>query len=252
MDEFKKYMQQQAGENFPDEPRDLVWEKIRGHLAEKTPNQVKHLSFRKIAAIAACFIGLAGFAAWWVIRGESGTLKDKGSVAVSGKQPVVTPQQEHPEVMQDMDAPVAKTEAAVPKKTPAKNRPATRPFAPPVAETSGTMPEPAFLQNLESSFTQVINLQKDKLSQTPMYAESPEYFHDFKVQFNQMNKDEQAIRKDIARLGLSQELLDQLINLYQQKLNLLKQLQLEMTKTNNRFQQHAQPADSLHMYFIHL
>lgn len=245
-------MQQQAGENFPDEPRDLVWERIRLQLAVESPKQVKRFSLRKAAAIAACFIGLTGFAAWWLYQGDKNPAREKESVAVSGKQPIAAPQQKQADESGEMNAPLAKTETFVPKKAPAKRMPATHPSMPPHTESAAAMQESAFLQNLESSFTQVINLQRDKLNQTPMYAESPEYFRDFKVQFNQMNKDEQTIRKDIVRLGMSQELLDQLINVYQQKLNLLKQLQLEMTKTNNRFQQHASPVDSLNTYFIHL
>ena len=108
------------------------------------------------------------------------------------------------------------------------------------------------LNGIESSFTQVINLQRAKLSTLPMYAETPEYFNDFKVQIRQMEKDEKTIKTDIAKRGLSGELLDQLINLYQQKLNILKQLQIEMNKTNNRFKQNRGPVDSTRTYFLNI
>jgi hypothetical protein len=108
------------------------------------------------------------------------------------------------------------------------------------------------LQNLENSFTQVINLQRDRVSSMPMYAESPEYFNDFKVQIKQMEKDEKVIKSDIAKRGMNDQLLDQLINLYQQKLNTLKQLQTEMNKTNNRYKQSRGPVDSTKTYFLNL
>ncbi|MFX6911481.1 hypothetical protein ABTH68_19650, partial [Acinetobacter baumannii] len=81
--------------------------------------------------------------------------------------------------------------------------------------------------DLEANFTQVINLQKARISTTPMYAESAAYFDAFKVEMRQMEKDEAEIKKDISSKGMTNELLDQLINIYQQKLNILKQLQLE-------------------------
>jgi glutamate mutase epsilon subunit len=85
-----------------------------------------------------------------------------------------------------------------------------------------------------------------------MYAESPEYFDDFKIQIKQMERDEKVIKSDIAKRGMSDQLLDQLINLYQQKLNTLKQLQIEMNKTNNRYKQNRAPVDPVKTYFLNL
>lgn len=98
-----------------------------------------------------------------------------------------------------------------------------------------TDPDYSLVHNIESSFTQMINLQRNKLNSTPIYAESPAYFNDFKVQLKQMEKDEKQIKEDIAKNGINDELITQLINIYQQKLNMLKQLQIEMNKLNNRF-----------------
>ncbi|MEN9600318.1 MAG: hypothetical protein RL596_2642, partial [Bacteroidota bacterium] len=106
------------------------------------------------------------------------------------------------------------------------------------------------IQTLEANFTQVINLQKARISTMPMYAESAAYFSDFKVQLKQMDKDEVQIKMDISRKGMNDELLDQLINLYQQKLNILKQLQLEMNKTNNRYKQNRGAVDTVRTYFL--
>ena len=85
-----------------------------------------------------------------------------------------------------------------------------------------------------------------------MYAETPEYFNDFKIQIKQIEKDEKAIKSDIAKRGMTDELLDQLINIYEQKLNTLKQLQIEMNKTNNRFKQNRGPVDSTRTYFLNI
>jgi hypothetical protein len=67
-----------------------------------------------------------------------------------------------------------------------------------------------------------------------------------------MERDEQNIKRDIRKGGLTDELLDQLINVYQQKLNMLKQLQNEIHKTNNRFKQNRGPVDSTKPYFLNI
>ena len=109
-----------------------------------------------------------------------------------------------------------------------------------------------FLHDIESSFTQVINLQRSRISNTPMYTETPDYFKDFTIEIRQMEKDEKLIKSDIAKRGMTDELLDHLINLYQQKLNTLKQLQIEMNKTNNRYKQSRGPVDSVKTYFLNI
>ncbi len=108
------------------------------------------------------------------------------------------------------------------------------------------------LQNVENSFKQVINLQRNKVGTIPMYAESAEYFTDFKVQIKQLEKEEKSIKAEVVQHGLTDELLNQLINLYQIKLTTLKQLQTEMNKINNRIKQNRRPVDSIKTYFIHI
>jgi hypothetical protein len=105
---------------------------------------------------------------------------------------------------------------------------------------------------MEASFTQVINLQKARISTTPLYAESPVYFSEFHHQLQQMEKDEAQIKSYIQKNGMSDELLEQLINVYQQKLNMLKLLQTEMQKLNSRFKQNRPAVDTLKTYFLNL
>jgi hypothetical protein len=105
---------------------------------------------------------------------------------------------------------------------------------------------------MEASFTQVINLQKARISTTPLYAESPVYFSEFHNQLQQIEKDEAQIKSYIQKNGMSDELLEQLINVYQQKLNMLKLLQTEMQKLNSRFKQNRPAVDTLKTYFLNL
>lgn len=108
------------------------------------------------------------------------------------------------------------------------------------------------MNNIENSFRQVINLQRDRVSSTPMFAESADYFTDFTIQIKQLEKDEKSIKAEIVKRGMSDQLLNQLINIYQIKLNTLKQLQLEMNKINNRIKQNRAPVDSVKTYFINI
>ena len=110
----------------------------------------------------------------------------------------------------------------------------------------------ASLASVENGFTQVFNLQRGKISTTPMYAESAAYFNEFKMQIQQIEADERQLKKEISKKGLTANQLDQLIDLYQYKLTVLKQLQLEMNKTNNRFKQNRGPVDSTRAYFINI
>lgn len=246
MDELKKYLQQHADELDLDEPRPQVWHQIRSGVEVKKSANVVMLVTRWVAA--ACVLALAGIGGWSLLH-------DKPAPAESGRQLVVQQKTEAPVQMQPKDTVVAEnpqpdvTAFAAIRKAPLKEK------ASPKIRSNEEMVrnrEQRGLNDLENSFTQVINLQRARVESTPMYAETPEYFSDFKIQLKQMEKDEKQIKQDIGRRGISNDLLDQLINLYQQKLNILKQLQLEMNKTNNRFKQNRGPVDTTRTYFLNI
>ena len=243
MDELKKYLQSNTGKLDLDEPGEALWEQIRGELpvAKKTP--VIMLATRWAAA--ACILVLAGIGTWTVLKNDPATVQPGNTVAkTTTQQQPVTPQPENPITVNQPDKSLAKAEknlnrakSIVPETKPASNNNAAA---------------LQMLNEVETSFTQVINLQRARVSTIPMYAETPAYFNDFKVQIKQMERDEKQIKTDISKRGLNDELLDQLINLYQQKLNTLKQLQIEMNKTNNRFKQSRGPVDTTHTYFLNI
>lgn len=236
MDELKKYIQNQAGELDVDEPGPQVWEQVRQQSAGQKAKLVTISRIRRVAA--ACVLLLAGIGGWLLFRTQESI-----STELAGKTRQTTPVIEH------TPAPVEESPAtSLAQEQPAapKQEMAGRKKQPPAAETGIEHS----LRDLENSFTQVINLQRERVGSIPMYAESPEYFKDFTIQIQQMEKEEKQIRSDIARRGMTDTSLDQLINLYQQKLTVLKQLQLEMTKTNNRYKQHRGPVDATQAYFL--
>jgi hypothetical protein len=105
---------------------------------------------------------------------------------------------------------------------------------------------------VEKSFVTLISLQKEKVCNTPVFAENQSYFNDFYRQLHQMEEDEKDLRKEITRDGLSNQLLSQLINIYQQKLSVLEKLQKEINKTNTCYKQNKQPNAVQQNYFLHL
>lgn len=248
MDQFKQYLKDNREALDADEPRQHVWAGIEENL----PRPVSKISVLRIAtwAAAACVVVLAGVGisrfARNEIRDTSSGLREiasnvkpetsRNAQLIEGPKPVTS---RHPELAEGpkpiSQNPYPKTRNSKPlSPTPYTSKPQTlNPIA-----------------NLEANFTQVINLQRARISTMPMYAESAAYFNDFKVQLKQMDQDEQVIKKDISRKGMSDEALDQLINLYQQKLNILKQLQLEMNKTNNRYKQNRGAVDTVRTYFL--
>jgi hypothetical protein len=94
------------------------------------------------------------------------------------------------------------------------------------------------LQSLETNYAAIIDYQLKRVERTPIYAESADYFHVFKKQWYDLEKDEEKIKDDIQVLGLNDIVVDQFIRLYQNKIELLKQLQSQIDKMNLRARNH--------------
>ncbi|WP_315818718.1 hypothetical protein [Paraflavitalea speifideaquila] len=90
------------------------------------------------------------------------------------------------------------------------------------------------LKAIEDNYTTIINYQVKKLENTPIYTESPGYFHVFKKQWLDLEGEEKKVKQDVRLYGLNDNVVDKLIQLYQQKLWLLKELQSEINKMNTR------------------
>lgn len=245
MDDFKKYMQQHSDDLDVDIPRDKVWQGINKDLNSAKP--LAALVYIKLA-VAACVIALAGFGGYMLLNKPVNTSQ---LPVASNKQQIANPKQsiqEEPTRLQPTT-----NEQLVADNRSVKPTNSQRPKAnQPVTNNQQSVTNVTALEQVENSFTQVINLQKAKVNTTPLIAENPSYFNDFAIEMKRMERDEQSIKKDIKKNGLTDELLDQLINVYQQKLNVLKQLQNEIHKTNNRFKQNRGPVDSTKPYFLNI
>lgn len=243
MDELKKYIQQNREAIDQDEPGPELWEKISTELKTIPEPAPKKIPLFVRLAVAASLLVLAGTGIRYLFGTQEETIQ-KIAENHPKPQPAVPDQPSAKTETPSLQKP-APAHAATKSKHPSE--PAYLPY-----ETYISSEELNVLHDLENSFTQVINLQKERISTIPMYAETPDYFTDFRLQIKQIEKDEKSIKADIRKQGVTDELLGQLINLYQQKLSVLKQLQTEMNKTNNRFKQFRSPVDSGKTYFLHL
>ena len=254
MDEFKKHIQQRLDELDIDEPNDKNWENIQQQLFPKK-KLVISMAVRWVAA--ACVILLVGIGFFLMdnnsnpkqivtvpsiqkeVKGnnvqqisttkntkEDGSVNVRGVESISQKEPVTA------------STDIRKEFAVERKHTEPKRDYATE----------------KALQGVESSFTQVINLERERINTTPLNAEDPSYYKDFNKRMKEMETDEAIIKQDIRKQGISDDLLDRLINVYQQKLNVLKQLQTEIQKTNTRYKQSKQEgqADNPKTYFLNI
>lgn len=228
MDEMKKYLFDQRDKlDVEPAPSAAVWEQIMQHTVP-VRKPVFSLTVRWVAA--ACIIMLVGLAIF-LLRNN----KPKPDVTSVKTTPSITPN------------PV----------TPKKLDTATREPAPAIVKTNHSSELVAKLQHkalklkkvltkkpalspideMENGYAAIINSQLKQLESTPIYAESADYFHVFKKQWYDLEKDEQRIKQDLKTFGFTDSMIEQLLNLYKQKLLLLKQLQSEINKMNNRVKQ---------------
>ncbi len=235
MDGFKQYIQNNKAQLDSDEPSPLLWNNIEQKIkpAQKTIRVITMFRW----AVAACLIAMAGVGSWYLLNEQKTITRKQNNLAVNA--PIIKKAIE-PQVLVS-NSNTQKVHSKASNTTKAKTN---------FDNSAIFASEKNTLESFESSFIQVINLQKARISTMPMYAESAEYFKDFNTQIKIMEKEETSIKSTIAKKGINNDLLDQLINLYQQKLTVLKQLQLEMNKTNNRYKQNRGPIDTTRTYFL--
>lgn len=230
-------MQQHSGEMDFDEPGEAVWKNI----ADKTKNpkqKGKIVTFVGFAA-AACFIVLIG-SVWLFTTRNKDQVKNQFALSLEVRKPaqaIIENQQPAKEV-----AVASVTNETAEKKGGAtfsrKQASVVKRAQPDVYESQPK--GVSLLQNIETNFSQLVNIQLHKVRSLPLYAEGPEYYSEFKKQFQQLEQDEKELKKDIQKTGLRNENLENLIKVCQQKLNLLKLLQNEINKTNSRYKQNNQ------------
>ena len=254
MDEFKKHIQQRLDELDIDEPGEQHWENIHQQLF---PKKGLVISIAVKWAVAACVVLLAGIGFFLIDKeSKSKPMVVSPSVTKEAKSTNTQPASSTTNDKEDGSVNVRGVEPISQKETVTASTDARKEFA---VEKKHAEPKRDYaaekaLQGVESSFTQVINLERERINTTPLNAEDPSYFKDFNQRIKEMETDEAIIKHDIRKQGITDDLLDRLINIYQQKLNVLKQLQTEIQKTNTRYKQSKQQGqpDNQKTYFLNI
>jgi hypothetical protein len=235
MDEFKKYLQQHRNGMDEDVPSGVLLQRIHASSAAIKKSRLRVMIFR--IAAAACLLVFITVGARWIWNKKDIT-------------PLITNEKLH--TTKNSDAPLlAETNTTNPVQTDTIINSSESMVPGNNAKKKELLPV-QLLQSFSYNYTQLVNLQLKNIRHTPVYGETGNYFNDFKHNLQQMDADEVQIKINITRLGLNDILLEQLINVYQQKISLLKDLQHEIGKLNNRVKENQLPTDSVHIHYINI
>lgn len=108
----------------------------------------------------------------------------------------------------------------------------------------------AMVNVLEQNYSEQSRQQLQTIRSTPVFISDPDYFAEFRLQLQKMDRDESQLKIDMKESGINNILLEQLINICQQRLSLLKDLLTEINKVNYQVKQRRPPVDTLKAIYI--
>jgi hypothetical protein len=247
MDKFKKYLEHHHTGLDVETPRDVVWNQIEQQsMRKQSRNRVVRLTIRY--GVAACLLTAIAITVKWTMDNSSTTpglktITEQTDTISKDAAPVVKvipPGEVQQDIIPDT---ITQTTRIIPDRDGDDKKTVSR---------SGENNAHVVVNTIEGNYEQLLAWQVRKLRSTPVFAEEPGYFNDFIIQFRQIAIDEQALKNDIKAGGLNDKLLEQLINMYQEKLDVLKNLQKEINKMNNRVKQNQQSAEPVKKYFLNI
>lgn len=221
MDNLRNFLEAHRDEMDVESPSSEVWQRLN-KPAKKAPV----VSMKKIlhAAAAACVLVVAGWL--FITQGKKEALSGEMAVAsavniqlsegLTGAQPV-------PDNTTNASLTGTTIQQSLKKVKPTKANTA------PIVENEIQM----VVKNIDENFNKILNAQLKNISQTPIYGEAKEMFDGFKNQYRKLEIEEKQLKTDITNFGMQEQLLQQLIFINQQKLDVLKSLQVEINKVNN-------------------
>lgn len=239
MDKLKEYLLNHRADLDIDSPAGDTWEFIASKMPAKSASSKWVVRY----AAAACLIALAGAGLWLVSRGRRapadtaklhvGTIVRDSAKGGVGAGAVGTERS----VAGAAKGGAGGVSGARPKTRSGSRKPAG------VSDEIGA---------IDKNYSSLIDYELKKLRATPLYAENGSYFSFYVEQFKQMDVDEREVRNAIKTYGLTNEFLEQLINVYQQKLNLLKNLQAEINKMNNKVREKEAPSANAEVHYLNI
>lgn len=210
MDKFHDYLSSQQDRLDTDLPDELVWDRIQHTMKEKKgAGSVKYLT-RYFAAASVIILVAAGF---W--------LANRKTVHLQKENVAVTP------FLSEKDS----TSTAIQNRLPVIN---SRPVETPEEKDESKQVAEQQIEKVSAGYATLISSRLQQVRTTPVYAECTDYFSDFTVQLKQMDKDELNIQQDIDHYGMQDALVEQLIDVYERKLKLLKDLQKQISRMNSK------------------
>lgn len=239
MDEFRKYLFDHRDElDLEKPPRPQVWKHIQRET-QQPPKRVIPMMMKWTAAAAAVVL-VSLLAYHWLTPATpteaTPTLAGQAGQSVTRPEPIGQDSSTGTASAPEIEVPVVESPGDNADSKKNSDRPTRKTASP--KEQSARKPAPSPLKLIEDNYATIINYQLEKLEKTPIYIESAGYFHVFKKQWLDLERDEKKVKQDVRLYGLNDNLVNQLIQLYQQKLWLLKELQTEINKMNVRAKQH--------------
>lgn len=242
MDRFKQYLQQNKEALDVDKPGEDVWENVSRHLdrsgSPRRPAKRVSLPYRWAAAASVIVLIAASV---YVMNRHANHLK---SVSI---QPSVNPSSpaasssaasSSAASMSVVSAPVASTPVvSAPENRPAAVVKHAKPGSASPSDDGSPRRSDPLLAGLEKNYTSIIDAQWARVSRLPLFQKKTAYRADFSRQMQVLNQSEKTILALIHHNGMDNNLLQCLINIYQEKLDLLKRLQSE----NEKMSQHLNP-----------
>ena len=229
MDELKNYLQQNRGQLDTDTPPAGLLPRIQKQAVVKRGRLTAMLLRIAVAAAVITIVVLS--AKIWLPQPHAEQaetpVKKTGQVAVIILQDTV-----------EQVAPVAHQPVMIPQPATGKLQQQPAPYL--------------LLNSFEQNYNKLVRLQLKSIRSTPVYGETSDYFNSFKQRMQQIELDEAALKSNIKTNGLNDKLLEQLINVFQEKINLLKSLQQEIANMNNKIKENRQPADSTRIFYINI
>lgn len=268
MDKLKAFLLRHKVDLDVDSPAADTWEYIGPKISDEPASTgtasnsafpVRPGFFSRVVryAAAVCVIVLAGAGLWLVVKNNkmvSDTAKHDGGPVKSGPAPG-TERTRNGKAGNGRAGNGKAGNGIGEEKTSGKNMARNAARAKRARHKSG-LPKPMGTSDqvavIDKSYSSLIDEQLRKIRATPLWAENGSYFSFYTEQFKQMDRDEQTVRNDIKRYGLTSQLLDQLINVNQQKLNVLKDLQTEVNKMNNKVREKQSPAGKPEVHYLNI
>ncbi|HET9055577.1 MAG TPA: hypothetical protein VFN30_01900 [Chitinophagaceae bacterium] len=243
MDKLKQYLREHRENLAVEEVPDELWPQINNLLQQKKSMVIPMAKW----AIAASILVLVSVGIFYLPKDEKkndvASVQSTINIDSNKTLPVETIKQNPVEIIKPNENPIpqiVKTET--PKLTlPNKKKTIT---------SKNTPPNEVDL--LQQNFSIMIRHQEEKIRNTPIYAENAGYFHFFKKQLDEMGNDEKLLKEEVKKTGWTDFSIERLINIYQEKISLLKQLQLEINKMNNRAKQNNSTIQTQQPSFINI